>query len=199
MSLDENTKLHELNLREKYLFGNCSRHSDTLGIILGLPIAALSKVLVQRRLPTTNPYLVGCLAGFPAFLASYTATSTLYFSYVCWGYATRLLPQDSIFRAKLFAAERKYDTWCVPYNRSRAHYDVMCHEVSVESKWDLTDEFLSREEKHAVQRELRWVPAQDYRLAHRAEEYLKSDERARKLLVHHERLRKGFFSTNHPD
>ena len=179
--------------------GNCSRHADTLGVILGLPMAALGKALVQRRLPSANPYLVACLAGVPVFLVSYVTTSTLYFSNVCWGYATRLLPEDSIFRSKLLAAERKYDTWCVPYNRSRAQYDVMFNEAEVESKWDLTDEFLSREEKHKIQKELRWVPAEEYRLTQRTFEKLKDDERTKKLFETHERLRKGIFGPPNPD
>ena len=89
----------------------------------------------------------------------------------------------------------------MPYNRSRVNYDLMYRDREVEDvvKWDLTDEVLSREEKHQIQKELRWVPAEEYRLNQRAYEKLNEYEWTKKYLMTHERLRKGFFGPPNPD
>ena len=197
---DDEDDAHVLDLKETYLFTNCSRHADTLGLILGVSLAALSKVLVQRRLPAANPYLVGFAAGLPAFLASYVTASSFYFSNVCWGYL-KFLPEDSVLNVKLCEAERRYDTWCVPYNRTRALQDVMFwdKQVKMDRNWDLTEaEFLPREEKHEIQEQLRWVPSERYRLMHRIRKHVEADEGWSGVRSTMDKVGKGMFANNDP-
>ena len=176
---DEPEDVHVLDPRESYLFSNCTRHTETLAIILGTPLAALSKVLVQKKLPAANPYLVGLVAGVPVFLATYLTVSSMYFSKVCWGYL-RFLPEGSVFKEKLLEAEKKYTTWYVPYNRTRAVHDVMYwdKQAQMDQNWDLSEtKFLPTDEKHEIQKQLRWVPSEDYRLLHRIREHMEADKR----------------------
>ena len=186
---------HILNPKETYLFSNCTRHADTLAVILGVPAAALGKVLLQRKLPAANPYLVGFTAGIPAFLATYLVVSPLYFSKVCWGYM-RFLPEESVLKEKLCVAEKRYDTWNVPYNRTRALQDVMLWDRQCKMDWDteLTEvEYLQKDEVHEIQKQLRRVPSEDYRLVHRIREHLKKDENVMKYLEKLDRVSKTMF------
>lgn len=174
---DESDETYMLDPTETYLFTNCSRHADTLGLILGLPLAGAGKVLAQRRLPAANPYMVGITVGGPILLATYISVSSLYFSSVCWGY-TRFLPENSYFRERLKEAEMRYNSWCTAYNRTRAVQDVMFFDkqARMDTNMDLSEaEFVSRQEMHEIQKQLRWVPSEKFRIAHRVREAIDAD------------------------
>lgn len=181
---DESKDIHVLDRTETYLFSNCSRHADTGGIILAVPLAVLGKVLAQRRFPAANPYLLGLLAGAPTFLATQFALSSLYFSNVCWGYL-KLLPDESVLKRKLDEASERYEARFVTYNRARAFQDVMFWEkqVKVDGSFGISKSAsLTREEKHDIQEQLRWVPSEKYQLIKRLREHVAPDPRVEKYL-----------------
>ena len=175
---EENKSDHHLTPREQYLFSNCSRHGDTLGVILGTPLACLAKLLAQKRFPATNPIKVFLSAGVPVLTATWACVTCLYMSNICWGYLD-LLPDTSPFKQRLLEEEESHQeaSWCTAYNRVRAITTVMSRDAHVDMNFDLSNaEFLSQEEKHDIQRQLRWVPPEKYRLSNRLKEQLSQDE-----------------------
>lgn len=182
-----------LNPQESYLFQNCTRHSSTLGLMLGVPLALGARILALRRFPRANKHLAGISAAVPALIGTYVAVESLYTTRICWGYL-RLLPEESQFKqlALRSLAAQEEDSWGTTINRWRALMDVMVYEAKVQSDTDLTlIEDASREEKHEFQKRLRWTPPEQFRLLNRIHEHYNAENKPLKEKM--DKIAKGMF------
>ena len=172
----DDTAEHKLTSRELYLFSNCARHGDTLGIILGAPLACLAKVLVQKRIPAANPYVVFLSAGVPVLVASWAFVTGLYMANTCWGYL-RLLPDSSPFKTYLLEEEKRQTSWSRSYSRFRAVTTVMSRDAHVDMNLDLPNvEHMPSGEQHDIQSQLRWVPQKEHRIFNRFKHFFEQGE-----------------------